>query len=92
MIDANTIGPKLREWGGYLESCQTHAQLTAKAADLSRTLFDANEMRRLAECEPHPTAKADLIAKADDLMTDAEFLVLCGIGARRRAELKGERT
>jgi hypothetical protein len=74
MTDPNTIGPKIEEWGGYLKACQTHDQLTTKAADLARAMFDANELRR----------------RADDLMTDAEYLELCGVGANRRRELKGE--
>ena len=63
MTDQNTLGPKLIEWGGYLEACQTDEQLTAKALDLKQ-------------------------AKADGLLTTAEYRVLCGVGAKRRAELK----
>ena len=65
---------KIEEWGGYLRRCQTNEELTAKAADLAQAMFDANELRR----------------RADDLMTADEYLELCGIGAKRRAELKGE--
>ena len=65
---------KLEEWGGHLKRCQTNDELTAKATDLARAMFDANELRR----------------RADDLMTDAEYLELCGVGAKRRGELKGE--
>lgn len=90
MTNPNTLGPKLIEWGGYLEACQTNEQLSRKAADLKQARDDANEMRRLADHEPHPKAKADMISRADDLMTTAEYAVLCGIGAKRRAELKGE--
>ena len=63
MTDPNTIGPKLIEWGGYLEACQTNEQLTRKARDLSE-------------------------AKRDGLLTKAEYNVLCGVGKKRRAELK----
>ena len=65
MTDPNTIGPKLIEWGGYLEACLTDEQLTTKARDLKQ-------------------------AKADGLLTAAEYKVLCGVGAKRRAELKGQ--
>ena len=64
MTDPNTIGPKLIEWGGYLEACQNNEQLTRKASDLKQ-------------------------ARADGLLTAAEYAVLCGVGAKRRRELKG---
>ena len=82
---------KLEEWGNHLKRCQTHDELTAKASDLKQARDDANEMRRLAEYEPHPNARADMIARADDLMTTAEYRVLCGVGAKRRAEMKGDK-
>ena len=92
MNQANQLGPKLREWGGYLKACQTNEQLTAKAADLAKAMLDADAMREAAQHEPFLGNRAELIARADGLLTEAEYRVLCGIGKQRRDELKGQQT
>ena len=81
---------KLLEWGTSLESAPDQADLTRRAKELAQTMKDADAMRETARNEPDEATRAELIARADDLLTRPEYGVLCEIGRKRREELTNE--